>query len=262
MHMPSDPLVVIGTLQALDMTELTVDGLRVNITNATFEDPVGLGDLIEIDIRLDNGTWMAHRVRLSDDDDDDDDRRRDDDDPDFELRGVLEAILGDIIIVSGREIDASRATFDDDVRIGEVVEVKFYRIGGRLVALHVDDDDDDDDDRRTDDRSPAISSSQAAAIALQVYPNATVTDIELSMLGGRMVWDVRLSNGVRIFVDATTGIRLRIEVPGRRDDRRSDDDDDDDDDDDWRSDWDDDDDDDWDDDDDDWDDDDDDDDDD
>ena len=262
-----DDIEIIGVIEALDTVTLTVNGMALNITNAVFEDPIRLGDFIRAEARLVDGDWMVYRVELDDDDNDDrdDDRRRDDDDYDVTVRGTLQAISGNMITVNGRQIDVSRATFDDDVRVGEMVEVEFYRIDGELVALYVDDDDDDSDDDRSnndddfEESTVAITRSQAAAIALEVYPNAIVTDIYRETLGDRMVWEVELSNGVEIYVDAMTGARLRIDVPGRRDDSSSsdgvgsptspgtswDDDDDDDWDDDRNDDWDDDDDDDW-----------------
>ncbi|MFW5691313.1 MAG: DUF5666 domain-containing protein [Chloroflexota bacterium] len=239
---------VTGIVGALDDTTLILGTLTFDITGATFDDTVSAGDWVEVYATLSDNAWVASRVELYDDDDSDDsrdddrrryddddsddsrddDRRWYDDDYDYELRGVLESIDGDTIIVSGQVIDASRADFDDDVAVGDLVEVEFYFINGELVALYVDDLDDlddlDDDDYRVDDDdvsagvTPTITASQAAAIALEVYPNATVTEIELYTWRGRLAWDVELSNRIDIYVDAMSGLRLEIDRPGDDDD--------------------------------------------
>jgi uncharacterized membrane protein YkoI len=59
---------------------------------------------------------------------------------------------------------------------------------------------------------------QAIAIALGLYPGATVIEAELTRKGGpwdgRLAWDVKLNNGLAVYVDAVTGEVLEIEPIG------------------------------------------------
>jgi hypothetical protein len=225
-----------GIVEALETNSITIGGITLDTTNAVFEDRVAVGERAEVYVAIENGTWVATRVDDDMNDDSSDDSSSDDfmgdRDEDYELRGTLEEIGEGFIVVNGRTIDTSRAGFDDDVAVGLPVEVEFYMIDGELVALYVDDLDDmdrDDDDFGVDEDDvpagtvAAITAAEAAAIALEVFPNATVSEIELdTRYGGTLVWEVELSNDVEIYIDATTGVR--IEIDDYRDGRNDDDD--------------------------------------
>jgi len=67
-----------------------------------------------------------------------------------------------------------------------------------------------------------ISAERAAQIALQRFPNAQVRYVELDRFGGRrgvLVWEVKLTNGYEVYVNAATGDILRVYLDDSLDDR-------------------------------------------
>jgi uncharacterized membrane protein YkoI len=60
-----------------------------------------------------------------------------------------------------------------------------------------------------------ITFEQALEIALNQYPNTTLVEGELTRRGpwnrGALAWDLELSNGMAVYVDATTGTILEVE---------------------------------------------------
>jgi uncharacterized membrane protein YkoI len=59
-----------------------------------------------------------------------------------------------------------------------------------------------------------ITPEQAKSAALKDNPDATVTEIELENENGVLVYDIELSNGRDVEVDAGTGVVLHTEVDG------------------------------------------------
>jgi uncharacterized membrane protein YkoI len=61
---------------------------------------------------------------------------------------------------------------------------------------------------------PAITRAQAEQIALTAHPGATVTEVELENeedFQNQLVYEVELSNGLEVAVDATSGTILGTE---------------------------------------------------
>jgi uncharacterized membrane protein YkoI len=56
-----------------------------------------------------------------------------------------------------------------------------------------------------------IDASQAATIALERYPNDTVIEVDFDRENGRPVWDVDLSSGLSVYIDATSGNIFEVE---------------------------------------------------
>jgi uncharacterized membrane protein YkoI len=57
-----------------------------------------------------------------------------------------------------------------------------------------------------------VTIDQAIATALGLYPGATVIEAELAYWNRTVLaWDVKLNNGLAVYVDATTGQVLEIE---------------------------------------------------
>lgn len=112
------------------------------------------------------------------------------------------------------------------------------------------DDDNDDDDEDSDDISAellettlTVTLEDAIASALEIFPNATIIEIELEIEDGTLVWDIDVripsSDETRsVDIDADTGSVLQFGFESADDDanRLRDNDDDDDDDNDARSD--------------------------
>jgi len=62
-----------------------------------------------------------------------------------------------------------------------------------------------------------VSFEQARTIALSLYPNTTVVEakLELKRSLGVQAWDVKLSNGIAVYINALTGQVIELETWGR-----------------------------------------------
>jgi uncharacterized membrane protein YkoI len=57
-----------------------------------------------------------------------------------------------------------------------------------------------------------ITAGQAEDAALAAYPDATVLEVELENENGCLVYEVELSNGLEVVIDAGNGEILYIEM--------------------------------------------------
>ena len=67
-----------------------------------------------------------------------------------------------------------------------------------------------------------ITEAQARQAALAAVPGGMVTEVRLDIRGGTTVWNVHVRSGqqnLEVFVDATTGDVIEVEVSGRDADR-------------------------------------------
>lgn len=225
-------LIIKGVLEMVDGDFFIIGGQRITVADAVVEAGVAIGVKVEVYASVaDDGTWVARKVELDDDDFDD----SSDDDAEFEIRGTLEAIGDDSIVVGGRSIVITSAELKDPLVLGVLVKVKLIDVNGVLVAREVErtssDDsssDDSSDDSSNDDTlaNPTISKDQAIQIILGIYPNTTIVKIELDDEDDRLVWEIKTSHKLEIVLDAETGVILTIDRSD--DDRVSDSDDDDD----------------------------------
>jgi hypothetical protein len=190
---------MIGTLESIDGTSLTVSGQAVNFTSAEIKGPLVIGTLLKLHVRLENGLLVAREVepgryRFSDDDEDDDDN--------------------------------TNANANANVNANTNANVNTN--SNANVNTNVN---------SNTSSAAAISADQAITIVKRVYPNAVIRSIELTTrFGGTLVWEVAIGGGIELIIDAQTGVILVIDRPGSDDnsnqngnsnDNRDDDDDDD-----------------------------------
>ncbi|MEL6528271.1 MAG: PepSY domain-containing protein, partial [Chloroflexota bacterium] len=165
-----------------------------------------------------------------------------DDDTTFDLLSALEALRAeygeDVIILEAEldmeDMDDEADTADDDDTDSVCAEFEILLDGTEVevevcqdastgdIVLEIDQDDDmtetdDDDDVADDDMddddtseittsSPAISLDDAIATAQAIFPNATLTSIELDIEDGVLVWDIEFDDDLRsVDVDAESG---------------------------------------------------------
>jgi hypothetical protein len=137
-----------GVLESLTEIEAVVSGRSFVVQARTeIDGDVAVGIAVEVEYRVIDGQDVADEIDdLNDDDDDDDDN--------YYFFGLLESLDETTAVVSGHSFRlASNVEIDDDVEVGEYVEVEFILIDNLPVAVEIDDtDDDDDDDRCFDDR--------------------------------------------------------------------------------------------------------------
>ncbi|MEL6405970.1 MAG: PepSY domain-containing protein [Chloroflexota bacterium] len=158
-----------------------------------------------------------------------------DDDTTFDLLSALEALraeYGEDVVILEAELDMEDMDDEDDTADdesadsvcaefeilldGAEVEVEVCQdasTGDIVLELDQDDDDDVADDDMDDDdtseittSSPAISLDDAIATAQAIFPNATLTSIELDIEDGVLVWDIEFDDDLRsVDVDAESG---------------------------------------------------------
>jgi LysM repeat protein len=119
----------------MDTTTITVGGEVFDITGATIEGVLAVGEYVEIHVTvLENGVWLASTVEVSDD-------------PDgvFKLEGVVDEVGAGFIVIDGVWVDTSGLGID--FAVGEQVEIHaILADDGTWLAVSVDDDDPMDDD--------------------------------------------------------------------------------------------------------------------
>jgi len=133
---------------------------------------------------------------------------------------ALERYPNDAVIEVDFDRENGRPVWDVDLRSGLSVYVDAN--SGNIFEVERDGRDWDDvadwDDDWGDDwdddmpvASTAISAEQARQIALGRYPNTQAFDIDLERERGRLLWDVELTNGLAVYVDANSGNIVDIE---------------------------------------------------
>lgn len=193
---------MVGTLESIDGTSLTVSGQAVNFTSAEIKGPLVIGTLVKLHVRVENGLLVAREVepgryRFGDDDEDDDDN--------------------------------TNANANANVNSNTNTNVNANTNTNTNANAN-----------SNTSSAAAVSADQAITIVKRVYPNAVIRSIELTTrFGGTLVWEVAIGGGIELIIDAQTGVILVIDRPGSDDnsnqngnsnDNRDDDDDDDDDD--------------------------------
>ncbi|MBX3080153.1 MAG: PepSY domain-containing protein [Anaerolineae bacterium] len=228
----------IGTLESYSGTVMVVNGQTIDVSRAEIKPGVTVGQLVKVHATATGtGGWLAREVEPFSAD-------ASPHAPDeLEITGTLEAISADSIVVSGQQISIVGAEIHGTLVVGVRVRVHAARVDGVLVAREVelalsDDNGNSNSNDNTDDNGngnangngnsndnsndnggaqPTITAQQAVEILLRVYPNAVITRIRLQNQSGRLVWELRTAQGVRMIIDATTGNILTIEQRGRDD---------------------------------------------
>lgn len=137
------------------------------------------------------------------------------------------------------ELDREAGVLVYDIELSNGYDVEIDATTGevRFAALDHDDDDrydDDDDDRYDDDRTnagtvtgtgtgtgtasgatpvaePTITRDEAERIALEQHPDAQVRELSLDREHGRLIYEIDLSNGWDLDIDAQDGTILHAE---------------------------------------------------
>lgn len=164
----------------------------------------------------------------------------------FEIVGTLDEIGDGFVVVSGQTIDVTNAEIKNLLVTGVLVKVHLSNVDGSFVAReienHVASDDSSvgNDNTNANDNTnsnantnsntnanananansntattTAVSIEDVSATVLSIYPNTTITEIELDDdFGDKLVWKVETSHGIELKIDAQTGVILTIERDG------------------------------------------------
>ncbi|RMF77474.1 MAG: hypothetical protein D6737_17540, partial [Chloroflexi bacterium] len=110
-----DNIEIVGTIEALGASTITVNGQVIDIAAAEINGPIEVGGAVKIEGTLTaDGQIIAREVGTPDDDVLP---------GESELEGVVESFDGTTLVVNGQTIDVSGAEFDGDIMVGDVVKV-------------------------------------------------------------------------------------------------------------------------------------------
>ena len=226
---------LVGILESYDGSTMVINGQVVDVATAEVKAGIVIGELVKVHVTANNdGTWQAREaeptaVPTQDDstDDNSDDGLRA---GEFEIVGTLDEIGDGFVVISGQVIDVSTAEIKNLLVTGVLVKVHLQTVDGVLVAREIenemgsDDNTNDNSNTNTNDNSSntnvndntsadtAVSIDDAISAVLSIYPNTTITEIELDDdFGDTQVWKIETSHGIEVKIDAQTGVILTIE---------------------------------------------------
>ena len=140
---------IVGVLSSATGGSLTVGGATIDITSATVDAGLSVGNVVRIAAtRGDDGRWIARDVeRVVSGATSRDPNAPLASDDDFEIRGTLTSTADNAIVVSGLTIDATSAQIEGQLVLGAQVRARVTLANGQLVAreIRLSSDDDDDD---------------------------------------------------------------------------------------------------------------------
>ena len=180
-----DELEITGTLESIGGREVVVAGQTISFSGAEIKDPLVLGVLVKLHVQVVDGQLVAREIENADTRDDDDDAG----DNNSNANANTNQNRNSNDNASGGSANQNRNTNDNNNQ------------------------NDDDNDQST--LTAAVSAQQAVDTALQVYPTTPIRSVKLTTkFGGTLVWEVRLANRVRLYIDAASGAILVIDRPG------------------------------------------------
>jgi len=171
-----------GTLEQIGQGFVVVSGQTISTEGAEIRNELMIGVRVRVHVSVQNGQMFARQIEFAfgRDDDNHNDNSNNNDDND----------------------DNGNVNSNDN--------------NSNANANANTNSNDNDDNGNSNDNSSvdtAITADQAIAIVLSIYPNTTITEIEMkSMFGGTLVWDIETSHDIEIVIDAQTGVVLSIEM--------------------------------------------------
>jgi len=111
------PFEFVGVIDEIGETEWTVSGITITVDeNTHIEDGLTVGDVVHVQGRILNGTWLAKSIE-----------RAEEDEREFTITGSVESI--DPWVVDGIEFDTEERTeIEDEIDMGDLV-----RVEGRIL---------------------------------------------------------------------------------------------------------------------------------
>ena len=170
-----------GTLEQIGQGFVVVSGQTISTEGVEIRNELMIGVRVRVHVRVQNGQMFARQIEFAFGRDDD---NNNDNSNDNEDNGNSNVNSND-----------NNSNVNDNANTNS---------------------NDNNDNGNSNDNSSvdtAITADQAIAIVLSIYPNTTITDIELkSMFGGTLVWDIETSHDINIVIDAQTGVILSINM--------------------------------------------------
>lgn len=124
------------------------------------------------------------------------------------IKGVSEQLNGEVTKVE-RDLDDTSLTYEMTVKTENGYEdVEMNASNGQLIEQEYDDDDDD-----TRYSEAKVSLEEAEKIALKEVANGTITDVELDMENGLLVYEMEVEKNwleYDLVIDANTGDVLHV----------------------------------------------------
>jgi hypothetical protein len=234
-----------GLLTGVSDSAFVVSGQLIDTTGAEIRGLPATGVRVRIHASVTGpNMWRAREVEVFGDDD----TTRTANSEAFEITGTLEQIDGTTVIVAGQAISISGAEINDPLIIGTRVKAHVsMAAGGILTAREIEladpDDEGDNSNANSNDNSNdnansnsnfntnsndntrfagAVTLEQAIREVRRVYPTAQIRRIELrTRFEDTLVWEIEISGGIRLLVDAQSGTLLSIVRPGSDDNTNS-----------------------------------------
>jgi hypothetical protein len=117
-----------GTVTSMGAEEWVVNGVTVKVSGAIIEGNPTLNSFVEVEGRVVDGEWIADHIEVTKVGK-----------SKSEFTGILEDMDGDVWMVSGKSLQITSETHkDDDLDVGDSVEVKFEIVDGAWVALSIE----------------------------------------------------------------------------------------------------------------------------
>lgn len=233
---------LVGVLESFSGTIMVVNGQTIDVSGAEIKAGVVVGQPVRAHVMAANAnTWRAREVEAF--------QLRTaatSQTPaagEFEITGTLESIGDRFIVVSGQSIAFTGAEIKGPLLLGTRVRVHVRIMDGQLAAREIENavGDDDSTNQNTNrnqntnqntnqnqnqnqnqntnqntnqNQNTAVSAQQAVDTTLRVYPTMPIRSVSLmTRFGGTLVWEVRLANRMRLYIDAATGAILVIDRP-------------------------------------------------
>lgn len=175
---------IIGTLEEIGDGFVVVSGQRVDISNAELKNMLVTGVLVKVHLQEVDGVLVAREIENSVEDD-----------------------------VSDNDNANSNDNTNDNTSNTNTAN-------DNVANTNTTNDNNDDDNANSNTNNgtsvdTAVSIDDAITTVLSIYPNTTITEIELDDdFGDKHVWKIDTSHGIELKIDAQTGIILTIERDG------------------------------------------------
>ncbi len=153
-----------GVVSNIAGTTWTVNGVSFQVTAETvLEGDPQLGSYVSVEGRVTAEGWIADKIEVT--------KPKD---PKNEFTGILEDMEGDTWVVSGVALlITSETKLDDNLNVGDRVEVKFTVVGEQWIALNIDSLE--EEPVETPEVTETITATETITPTATITPTVTIT---------------------------------------------------------------------------------------
>lgn len=202
---------IIGTVEAMTLQTITINGQQINISNAEINVPVELGAVVRIEGLLNpDGRISAREVN-----------------PvaagvqpgEAEIIGVIESLTGTTLVISGQSIDVSTAERPANLAVGATVKVHATASpDGIWIAREVEPFSPEQDDDTSDDAMISGEFEITGTLEAVADDTITVAGQSIRITGAEIKNALTLGVQVKVHVRLVDGMLVAREVENAFDD--------------------------------------------